>query len=150
MFMEKEKKEKTNELEKKVSTLTMCVVVMGVLLLSLGGYFLYDKVGDKSNTEGTFIKQSSNRHTLAGECGMIDIDRGVVRIVDDGVPVYDDRHNQITTLNRGDELYQCQSPDTSAEKTRCKLYIRLNTDKFEQGYFNVENSGYCRNFIYLY
>ncbi|MBR3661013.1 MAG: hypothetical protein IKN63_03810 [Bacilli bacterium] len=147
--MEKEKKEKTNELEKKVSTLTMCMVVMGVLVLSLGGYLVYDKVGNKSNTEGT-IRTVPNRSAFAGQCGMIDIDRGVVRIVNDGVPVYDDRHNQIDTLNRGDELYQCQTDSASAEKTRCKLYIRLNTDKFEQGYFNVENSGYCRNFIYLY
>ncbi len=147
--MEKEKKEKTNELEKKVSTLTMCVVAMGVLVLSLGGYLVYDKVGNKSNAEGT-IRTIHSRSAFAGNCGMIDMDRGVVRIVDDRVPVYDDRHNQITTLNRGDELYQCQSPDTSGDKTRCKLYIRLNTDEFEQGYFNVENSGHCRNFVYLY
>lgn len=148
--MEKEKKEKTNELEKKVSTLTMCVVVMGVLLLSLGGYLVYDKVGSKSNTEGSFIRGSDNGSIWVGRCGVTDIDRGVVRIVDDGVPVYDDGHNQITTLNRGDELYQCQTPNTSENKTRCKLYIRLNTDMFEQGYFNVENAGHCRNFIYLY
>ena len=128
----------------------MCVVVMGVLLLSLGGYLVYDKVGNKSNAEGTYFSTSSNRHKLAGECGMIDMDRGIVRIVDDGVPVYDDRHNQITTLNRGDELYQCQSPATDGKNTRCKLYIRLNTDEFVQGYFNVENSGYCRNFVYIY
>jgi uncharacterized membrane protein HdeD (DUF308 family) len=42
--MEKENKEKMNELEKKVRTLTICMVVMGVLLLSLGGYLVYDKV----------------------------------------------------------------------------------------------------------
>ena len=148
--MEKEKKEKTNELEKKFNTLTMCVVVLGVLVLSLVGYLVYDKVGNKSNAEGTYFSTSSNRHKLAGECGMIDMDRGVVRIVNDRVPVYDDRHNQIDTLNRGDELYQCQSPATDGEKTRCKLYIRLNTDEFVWGYFNVENSGVCNNFIYLH
>ncbi|MBP3766333.1 MAG: hypothetical protein J6G98_04055 [Bacilli bacterium] len=145
--MKKENKEKTNELEKKVSTLTMCMVVMGVLLLSLGGYLVYDKVGDKSNTEGSFIKGSDNGSIWVGRCGVTDIDRGVVRIVNDRVPVYDDGHNQVTTLNRGDELYQCQ---TNEKKIRCKLYIRLNTDEFVNGYFNVENSNMCGNFIYLH
>ena len=118
--MEKEKKEKTNELEKKVSTLTMCMVVMGVLVLSLGGYLLYDKVGNKSNAEGSYLTDS----TPFKMCGGHNIDRGVVRIVNDRVPVYDDAHNQITTLNRGDELYQCRTKSSQERNIRCMMYIR--------------------------
>jgi len=149
--MEKEKKEKTNELEKKVSTLTMCMVVMGVLVLSLGGYLLYDKVGSKSNAEGSYMKQSYNREdsehkTICGySASMLDVD-SVIRIMRDGVALYDTNKNQIATLNKGDELYPCSF--TTNDYVICKSYIRLNTDKFVDGTFVVEYNN-CKNFVYL-
>ena len=45
---------------------------IGVLLLSLGGYLLYDKVGNKSNAEGSAFKISDNGSIWVGKCGMTD------------------------------------------------------------------------------
>ena len=147
--MEKDKKEKTNELEKKVSTLTMCVVVMGVLLLSLGGYLLYDKVGNKSNAEGSSIKiptssGSDHQFQYCGLTGNTSSTNSIVRIIRNDV-IARDANNQNIVLNKGDELYDCYS---TADDITCKSYIRLNTDKFIDGTFVVDYNN-CKNFVYL-
>ncbi|SDM22013.1 hypothetical protein SAMN05216520_13612 [Kandleria vitulina] len=58
--MEKEKKEKTNELEKEKGTKTnkpkkwlIPVIVCALVLVSVGGCFLYQNMGKKDNVEGT-------------------------------------------------------------------------------------------------
>ena len=154
--MDKEKKEKTNELEKKVSTLIMCVVVMGVLLLSLGGYLLYDKVGNKNSTEGSYIKANTTDTSGPDYCGSTsNIYHGVVRIVKNDVAVYDSDINpkKIGTLNKGDELYECTSIFDESKKKNyviCSSYIKLNTDEFVDGNFVIENAKSCGNYIYLH
>ena len=154
--MEKEKKEKTNVLEKKVSTLTMCVIVMGVLVLSLGGYLLYDKVGSKSNAEGSYIKANTTDTSGPLYCGATSSRwEGVIRIVNNEVPVYDDEKNlkQIATLNKGDELYNCFNLYDESKKKNyaiCSSYVKLNTDKFVDGNFVVENIENCGNYVYLH
>ena len=141
--MEKEKKEKANELEKKVSTLTMCVVVMGVLLLSLGGYLVYDKVGNKSNIEGTVVRGHCGNQGIGGS-------NSIIRIVSDNIPIYDynDRTKQVTTLNRGDELIHC-SEESDGE--RCLTYYINNKHEFvdyKYVWINYDNS--CRSYTYIH
>ena len=145
--MEKEKKEKTNELEKKVSTLTMCMVVMGVLVLSLGGYLLYDKVGNKSNAEGTVVISKDNNY---GNCGRgMDSDGNLVRIIANNVPVYDskDRSKQIDTLNLGDDLYFCESQPYDG--IACKIYRKADTNEvIDNGRVWIKYDS-CKNYTYL-
>ena len=136
-------KEKTNELEKKVSTLTMCVVVMGVLLLSLGGYLVYDKVGNKSNIEGTVVRGHCGNQGIGGS-------NSIIRIVSDNIPIYDynDRTKQVTTLNRGDELIHC-SEESDGE--RCLTYYINNKHEFvdyKYVWINYDNS--CRSYTYIH
>ncbi len=141
--MEKEKKEKTNELEKKVSTLTTCIVVMGVLLLSLGGYLLYDKVGSKSNIEGTVVYGHCGNRYIGGA-------NSIIRIVSDNIPIYDynDKTKQVTTLNRGDELIHCRE---FTDGERCLTYYINNKHEFvDYKYVWINYDNACRSYEYIH